>query len=30
MTLLFASNWRLESENSQINQHFIANFSEMW
>lgn len=30
MTLLFESNWRLESEKSQINQHFIANFTGMW
>lgn len=30
MTLLFASNWRLESVNLQINQHFIANFAGMW
>ena len=30
MTLLFTFNYRLESENSQINQHFIANFAGMW
>ena len=29
MTLLFVSNCRLESENLQINQHFIANFAGM-
>ena len=30
MTLLFVSNCRLEGQNPEINQHFIANFSEMW